>query len=239
MYDSEKTFGVALMNKCRKQGFDVMRVESASTISGCPDVWLQYAGDDWWLELKNVLHDVKKDRLKVKWRPGQVGWSVRYKNNHQYWKDYNGIPFLISKCSWTVIALKSIYVFYRMRLVEDDNMIDLNGPDAFVFDLRGYSALSMRALLSQHSYVVTPAFPEAEKTSWSMLLDAWKYAWLDVCRHLGKWKGLDDLRVMNGLVMTSNAMVDYHVLLENAVRFSDRVLSCMPGYKEVRLAKNL
>lgn len=244
MYESEKSFAVALMNKCRKRGFDVMRVESASTISGCPDVWLQYSGDDWWLELKNSDAALHGQMLRVDWRPGQIGWAMRYKNNHQYFARYNGVHFLVTKCSWTVVAARDAYVFYRMRDVPDEGRpkrhVDVGSPDAFVMSKREYSALDVYALLSQHSYVVTPVFSNSDMVCWGVLFDAWKYAWLDVCRHLDRWKGLNYSPFLLEMDVDEYGRMDPSRLgAEAAVEYSEKVLRCMPGYRPVTLASNL
>ena len=97
MWKTEKDFGKSLMAKFKKEGMDCMRIETAGTITGCPDLFIQGKGTDAFIELKRVhvelpaMCDYRVSSLAVPWRPGQQAWAQRYKQCH------------LNKVSWTFV----------------------------------------------------------------------------------------------------------------------------------------
>lgn len=108
MFQTEKDFGKAVMAAFKKAGFTCIRIESASTISGMPDLYVMGHGDDYFIELKNVKTKPKlPGTYKVAWRPGQQGWAATYKMLHTKNK--------IAKHSWTVQAFDGEIHCIRME----------------------------------------------------------------------------------------------------------------------------
>lgn len=101
MWETEQKFSHYLIERLKCEGFVCNRIESHGTIVGVPDMFVQGHGVDTFIELKNMKNvSVNDKRLKVPWRPGQVAWSVTYRNCHAY--SING--FYITRCSWTFIS---------------------------------------------------------------------------------------------------------------------------------------
>lgn len=152
MYVSEKEFGQAFMQKAKKSGLMSMRIESASTISGCPDMWLQGSGDDWFVELKRVKSGLSKT-VRVPWRPGQQGWALKYKANHQFVRDH----LLYVKHSWTAVMLDDVLMMVRMAYSFAGNMVSKSQPDVFLLDWKSFDPLSF---LRTWSYMLVPLLEE-------------------------------------------------------------------------------
>ena len=108
-YKNEAAFSKALAAALKERGASVTRIETGMTSQGVPDMFVQMNGGDVWLELKNMptltaeLAE-KKGKVKIAWRPGQVGWA------YQYWLRHGR-----KKCSLTVIAGKSEFFIVLMR----------------------------------------------------------------------------------------------------------------------------
>jgi hypothetical protein len=58
-------------------GILCQRIESGSTASGIPDMFIQCPFFNAWVELKQVTP--KKDIFSMPWRPGQMAWIKKYK----------------------------------------------------------------------------------------------------------------------------------------------------------------
>lgn len=114
MYQTEKDFGKAVMNAFKRLGFTCIRIESASTISGMPDLYVMGYGDDYFIELKNTKRNTPEPgTYKVAWRPGQQGWAATYKLHHTT-KDR-------TKYSWTLQAFNDKVHCIRMdRVFSED-----------------------------------------------------------------------------------------------------------------------
>lgn len=114
MYQTEKDFGKAVMSALRRLGFTCIRIESASTISGMPDLYVMGYGDDYFIELKNTKRNAPEPgTYKVAWRPGQQGWAAVYKMHHA--------SITGTKHSWTVQAFNDKIHCIRMDQVFSDD----------------------------------------------------------------------------------------------------------------------
>lgn len=110
MYQTEKDFGKAVMNAFKRLGFTCIRIESASTISGMPDLYVMGYGDDYFIELKNTKRNAPEPgTYKVAWRPGQQGWAAAYKMHHT--------TIARTKHSWTLQAFNDKIHCIRMDQV--------------------------------------------------------------------------------------------------------------------------
>lgn len=110
MYQTEKDFGKAVMSALKKAGCTCIRIESASTISGMPDLYVMGYGDDYFIELKNTKRNAPEPgTYKVAWRPGQQGWAATYKLQHT--KRFS------TKHSWTLQAFNDKIHCIRMDQV--------------------------------------------------------------------------------------------------------------------------
>lgn len=109
--ESEKAFGKSVMNAFKRAGFTCIRIESASTISGMPDLYIMGHGDDYFIELKNKKTLAKvPGTYKVDWRQGQQGWAAEYKRCHG------------KKHSWTFQCFDNEIHAIRMDSVFKDNI---------------------------------------------------------------------------------------------------------------------
>lgn len=114
MYQTEKDFSKAVMSALRRLGFTCIRIESASTISGMPDLYVMGYGDDYFIELKNTKRNAPEPgTYKVAWRPGQQGWAAVYKAHHA--------SIIGTKHSWTVQAFNDKIHCIRMDQVFSDD----------------------------------------------------------------------------------------------------------------------
>lgn len=124
--NSEKDFGKSVMAAFKKAGYTCVRIESASTISGMPDLYVMGHGDDYFIELKNTKADCKDPGyFKVAWRPGQQGWAATYKLQHLHKKCIpvkSGLQEkTVSKCSWTFQCFNNKIYAIRMEQVFPDD----------------------------------------------------------------------------------------------------------------------
>lgn len=103
MWENEKLFGKAVMSRLKKEGFSCTRIETAATVNGMPDLFVQGRGIDAFIELKNdkTLHS-STGTFKVKWRPGQLAWAAEYRQKHL--KTFG--DFVLAKVSWTFVGGK-------------------------------------------------------------------------------------------------------------------------------------
>jgi hypothetical protein len=72
----------SFLGKC---GFLCHRIETGSTQQGFPDLYCEGNGKDFFAEIKigNLICETKK--IKVSWRPGQIGWGSRHKKLMHRW----------------------------------------------------------------------------------------------------------------------------------------------------------
>ncbi len=163
MWDSEQKFSQYLINRLKNEGFVCNRIESHGTINGLPDMFVQGHGMDTFIELKNMKNvSVNDERIKVPWRPGQVAWSVTYRNCHTY--SING--FYITRCSWTfigcndgIIALPMYYNF-MLNEVNTSNI-------KYTIDNR----TRIKDVLMAHSQLVMPALCPGERRMYDFVCD--------------------------------------------------------------------
>lgn len=122
MWDTEAKFSHAIMNKLKSIGFDCMRIETGSTTTGCPDLWIQGHGDDFFIEFKNIktasIHDKE---VKIPWRPGQQAWATRYRMFHAG-----------KKCSYTFAGLSDGWIAIKMNNVFNNNIVQMNDENVFI-----------------------------------------------------------------------------------------------------------
>ena len=166
MFNTEKEFGQMIMNKLKRQGYSCMRIESASTITGCPDLWTQGNGHDFFIELKNIKYvdtPARCDRscgspLRVPWRQGQQAWALQYATDH-----VNRISDTLAfkKYSWTFVGLHDDAVAIRMTHVHTDNYVSFDDVDMYYLS----DVNSLHDMLLAHSYdAVTKLYDTREET---------------------------------------------------------------------------
>ena len=154
MWSTEKQFGKFVMDKMKKEGMTPIRIESASTISGMPDIYVLGYNNDWFIELKNIKNkSVDDTHWKIQWRPGQQAWSQEYLAHHTT-KVSN--KFLSTKYSWTFVGLLDGVLFIRMSSYRQDNEVYSDDCSVFTFTLDEFRELNIGWFLRTHSQVVTP-----------------------------------------------------------------------------------
>lgn len=166
MFNTEKDFGHMIMNKLKRQGYSCMRIESASTITGCPDLWTQGSGHDFFIELKNNKNVGVPARcdihcaspLRVPWRQGQQAWAAQYAARHT--RIVND-SVVFKKYSWTFMGLYDDAVAIRMHHVFDDSYVQFDDADMFILS----DINSLHDMLCAHSYdAVTKVYDTREET---------------------------------------------------------------------------
>lgn len=148
MYNTEREFVTAFLKHCKSQGIYTMRIETARTINGCPDAWIQGAGDDFWIEFKNITATSSEahSQVVVPWRPGQQAWFRLYTVNHTTAKQ--------AKFGWTVVAIDNEIWFIRMDKVYTSNVVNSNDSSVYVFAKDAFSKLDILSFLKQYSYKI-------------------------------------------------------------------------------------
>lgn len=152
MWNDEKKFGKFVAARLRAQAYECMRIESASTISGCPDLYVQGHGDDYFIELKNIkgkkLADFSSTAgVKIPWRPGQQAWGQSYKIGHAV---SNGDGVLRSKCSWTFVGVDDGIVCIRMnRYYHTSTVTNWGDPNVLLWDRKSFDP---HRILSMNTY---------------------------------------------------------------------------------------
>ena len=171
MWKTEKEFGQYIMSKLTKEGCSCIRIESASTISGMPDMYLLGIADDYFVEFKNMKDKSIKDAyFKIPWRPGQQAWALNYHTH--YTKDRAG-QCKVSKYSWTFVGLKDGVMLIRMsRYRHDDAICIMDADDYFMFSKEEFTDLMLRRFLQKNTYVVRPVL-DHESDTWYDLLSKW------------------------------------------------------------------
>ena len=154
MWDTEKQFGKSVMDKMKKEGMLPIRIESASTISGMPDLYVLGHNNDWFIELKNIKNQsIINNHWTIPWRPGQQAWAQQYAAYHTR-RVIN--EFLSTKYSWTFVGLSDGVLLVRMSLYKRDNKLVFNDPSIFNFTMYEFKTLKLHLFLRTHSQVVTP-----------------------------------------------------------------------------------
>lgn len=150
MFKTEKDFGKFIMQIFKSQGYNCMRIESASTITGCPDLWVQGMGDDFFIELKNHNSiNMNKDTVRVQWRQGQQAWALGYIDHHHRVHD-NAIT---AKVSWTFVATGDDYiVMIPMNKLYPTSTVAMSDPD--LIKVSKHDAKYIPVLLRLASYRV-------------------------------------------------------------------------------------
>jgi len=171
MWKTEKEFSQYIMSKLTKEGCQCIRIESASTISGMPDMYLMGLADDYFIEFKNMKDKSIKDACwKIPWRPGQQAWALSYHNHHtKRWPE----QCTVTKYSWTFVGLKDGVLLIRMAMYYHDNTIGImNVDDYFVFSKEELTDIMLRRFLQKNTYVVRPVLNH-ETDTWYDLLSKW------------------------------------------------------------------
>lgn len=154
MWSTEKQFGKMIMNKMKQEGLTPIRIESASTISGMPDLYVLGYNNDWFIELKNIKgKSVDSEHWKIPWRPGQQAWAQQYATYHtrRVCKE-----FLSIKYSWTFVGLDDGVLLIRMSCYKNDAKVLADDYSVFKFTLDEFRKLNLQWFLRTHSQVVTP-----------------------------------------------------------------------------------
>ena len=166
MWQTEKEFGQTIMAKLKRLGYSCMRIESASTITGCPDLWVQGNGHDFFIELKNNKNVGLPARcdmhcaspLKVPWRQGQQAWATQYAASHTHVVSDSAI---FKKYSWTFMGLHDGAVAIRMHHVFENSYVDFDDADMFILN----DVNSLHDMLLANSYdTVTKLYHTREET---------------------------------------------------------------------------
>lgn len=154
VWNIEKEFVQYTMHKLKSVGFSPIRIESASTVSGMPDMYVLGYNDDYFIEFKNMktksIHD---EEWKIQWRPGQQAWAQEYAAHHtrKVLTD-----FISTKYSWTFVGLKDGALLIRMEDYKQSNIVSDCLHYVFKFTKEEYSALNLKQFLWTHSQVVVP-----------------------------------------------------------------------------------
>ena len=154
MWDTEKKFGTYIMDKLKREGIIPIRIESASTVTGMPDLYVLGHNNDWFIELKNLRgKTIKGTHWRIPWRPGQHAWAQQYVAHHT---QRAGNQFLSSKYSWTFAGLKDGVLLIRMSAHNNNNVMLADDYAIFKFTLDEFKELNLHWFLRTHSQVVTP-----------------------------------------------------------------------------------
>ena len=156
MWKTEKDFGQMIMNKLKQEGAKCMRIESASTITGCPDLWVQGAGDDFFIELKN-RNDLSLDKgdYRVPWRQGQQAWAQMYHACHTRRITDDAVS---RKFSWTFMGCSDGMLAIRMSRYHEDSSINHHDFDLFMFSYEQIKDTNFIEFLKCYSYVPAITF---------------------------------------------------------------------------------
>lgn len=154
MWATEKDFGKFMMNKLKKDGLVPIRIESASTISGMPDLYVEGAGDDYFIEFKNCRQaDVTSDYWKIPWRPGQQGWAQKYNINHT--RNIHNV-YTRRKYTWTFVGLSNGVLLIRMCDYNENNRIYCEDANVFKFTNEQFKTVNIRLFLKMYTYTIVP-----------------------------------------------------------------------------------
>lgn len=159
MHKTEKQFASYIMGKMKKEGMLTVRIESASTISGMPDLYVMGTGEDYFIEFKNMpkasIHD---KQWKIAWRPGQQSWAIMYSLHHcKYLNDKT-----IRKCSWTFVGLSDGVLLIRTDFYRPDNIVKCDDHNVFIFSNKVLQGIQFRWWLATHSHVIIPISQDSD-----------------------------------------------------------------------------
>ena len=153
MWSTEKIFGKYVMDVMRRNRMTPVRIESASTISGMPDLLVMdnISGDSF-VELKNIKgKSVHDGSWKIPWRPGQQAWSQTYKANHYIKRDL----WFMSRCSWTFVGLDDGLLMVRMSQYRSDAKVKAGcDGDVIIMTREEFSACDLPLVMKAQSYVL-------------------------------------------------------------------------------------
>lgn len=154
-WNTEKDFGKFVIDKLKSEGLHTMRIESASTITGCPDMYVQGAGDDYFIELKNVKLNVR-DKCTVPWRPGQQAWALSYLMNHESAMTKYAFK---QKHSWTFVGCSDKVLLIRMDSYIKDNVVYTVWSNVYEYSIDEFKSMSLKAFLEMYTYSVKVCMP--------------------------------------------------------------------------------
>lgn len=153
MWNNEKLFGKYVMMKLKNVGMTPIRIESASTISGMPDIYAM-GRHDYFIELKNMKDkSINSSSWKIEWRPGQQAWAQQYAAAHTV---HVGKEFIKTKCSWTFVGLKDGVLLIRMEDYIPDAKVYADNANVFMFTTDEFRILDLFWFLRTHSQVALP-----------------------------------------------------------------------------------
>ena len=153
MWNTEKVFGKYVMMKLKNVGMTPIRIESASTISGMPDIYVM-GRHDYFIELKNMKDkSINSSSWKIEWRPGQQAWAQQYAAAHTV---RVGKEFIKTKCSWTFVGLKDGVLLIRMENYKPDAKVYADDANVFMFTTDEFRILDLFWFLRTHSQVALP-----------------------------------------------------------------------------------
>lgn len=165
MWNTEKAFGQYVMQKFKKVGLVPIRIESASTISGMPDIYVM-GRYDYFIELKNMKDkSINSINWKIEWRPGQQAWGQQYAASHSI---RVGKEFIRTKYSWTFVGLKDGVLLIRMENYSADAKVYSNSANVFKFTIDKFRELNLFWFLRTHSQVALPILHKNE--TWGIFL---------------------------------------------------------------------
>lgn len=133
------------------------RIESASTVTGCPDIYCMAGGHDCFIECK--YSDTNK--AKVSWRPGQQSWGAKYSYGHQLLKSYHGqsiINYIETKHVLTIVGYKHNKQDY-FKIIRERKFFEDSIPcstDVWVFTRKEFSDLNLNIFLPLVTNFVIP-----------------------------------------------------------------------------------
>ena len=156
MWKNEKEFVTYFMSKLKAAGVDCSRIETPATGVGMPDLWIQAAGDDYFIEMKLVKHDLpaaidmEYASEVIPWRPGQVAWGVRYSLNHTIRHPEGNVRMV--KHSWTFVGMNDGVIAIRMGKVYSNNLIAYNDKCVHTWSKKEFSKLNVLKFLIDNTY---------------------------------------------------------------------------------------
>lgn len=163
MWESEKLFEKAVMQKIEAESGACFRLETAATAPGIPDLYVLANGIDYFIEFKNMYNvPVTSKRFKVAWRAGQQRFALQYREKMRFLKpryhdehDDTYTDGFEYKFSWTFAGLKDGVLLIPMYQVFDNSIV--HSDDAvFIFTLDEFRKLNILEFLRAHSQVFIP-----------------------------------------------------------------------------------
>lgn len=146
MWRNEKEFVEYLIDKLSSEGAECSRIETPATGVGIPDMFIQGAGDDLFIEAKllkigiNDLHD----KVKIPWRPGQVAWASKYSMLH---KTTNA-----TKHSWTLVGLTDGVLAIRMGKAYSNSTVYTTDVNVIIWSKQELRSMNLFKFLISYTY---------------------------------------------------------------------------------------